>query len=212
MKSICRIDFIDNQKRTDRISKFVLIYQDINTRRCILRPLTSILEKEVAYALIEIFTTTGVPYMLICNRDKTFACQVVCHLYHLGIHIIVAHESIQINSKKNRTDDITKIISEMIDTWLMINDTNKWIQGLDIIQFQINHNIYYEAVHLPININNTYSLNSKQCVAELKRRTESVFTVNIQAKRRKVFNAKVKIDLPIFSSNKIIPYLYNILK
>ncbi|XP_026819400.1 high mobility group protein 20A-like [Rhopalosiphum maidis] len=94
------------------------------------------------------------------SQGKTFACQVEYHLYHLGIHITVAHESIQINSKKNPTDDITKIISEMIDAWLMINDTNKWIEG-----------------------------------------TESVFTVNIQVKRRKVFNdCKVEIDLPIFSN------------
>jgi hypothetical protein len=212
MKSICRFDFIDNQNRTDRISKFVLIYQELNTRRCILRPLTSILEKEVAHVLNEIFTTTGVPCILKCNRGKTFACQVEYHLYHLGIHIIMAYENIQVNSKMNPTDDITKIISEMIDAWLMINDTNKWIEGLDMIQFQINHNIYYEAIHLPINFNNTYSLNSKQCVTGLKHRTESVFTVNIQAKRKKVFNDKVEIDLPIFSSNKIKLYLYNILK
>ncbi|XP_060845143.1 uncharacterized protein LOC132924717 [Rhopalosiphum padi] len=113
----------------------------------------------MAHVLYEIFTTTGVPYILKCNRGKTFACQVEYNLYHLGIHIIVAYESIQINSKKNPTDGITKIISEMIDAWLMINDTNKWIEG-----------------------------------------TESVFTVNIQAKRKKVFNDKVEIDLPIFSN------------
>ncbi|XP_050063169.1 uncharacterized protein LOC126552502 [Aphis gossypii] len=108
----------------------------------------------------------------------------------------------------------------MIDTWLMLNDTDKWIEGLDIIQFQMNHNIYHEVVHLPTNFNNSYSSNSKQCVTELKSTTKSVFGTNIQVKRinmnnglsnriqtvvrnfqkKTKFNLKTETELSMFSN------------
>lgn len=224
MQSVCRIDFIDNQNRTDKISKFVLIYQNLRRKRYLLKPLKSLCASDVVNVLVDIFKIVGVPFLLICERDKLFSFQMACHLFFLSIETRVFYGNTQIYNHKNHAIFITKIVGDMIDTWLMLNDTDKWIEGLDIIQFQMNHNIYHEVVHLPTNFNNSYSSNSKQCVTELKSTTKSVFGSNIQVKRinmnnglsnriqtvvrnfqkKTKFNLKTETELSMFSSNKII--------
>lgn len=224
MQSVCRIDFIDNQNRTDKISKFVLVYQNLKRKHYLLKPLKSLCASDVVNVLVDIFKVVGVPYLLICERDRLFSFQIVCHLFFLKIKTKIFCGNTQIYNHKNHAKFITRIVGGMIDTWLMLNDADKWIEGLNIIQFQMNHNIYHEAVHLPTSFNNSYSSNSKQCVTELKSKTKSVFGTNIQVKKinmnnalgkriqtvignfqkKTKFNLKTETELSIISSNKII--------
>lgn len=224
MQSVCRIDFIDNQNRTDKISKFVLIYQNLKRKRYLLKPLKSLCASDVVNVLVEIFKIVGVPFLLICERDRLFSFQIVCHLFFLQIKTRIFFGNTQTYYQKNHAKFVTRIVGDMIDTWLMLNDADKWIEGLDIIQFQMNHNIFHEAVHLPTNFNNSYSSNSKQCVNELKSTKKSVFGSNIQVKKiymnsalgnriqtvvgnfqkKTKLNLKTEIELSIISSNKII--------
>jgi len=224
---ISHIFFIDKQNQPDNIYKFVLIYQDLDTQYCVLRPLTSIYAKEVAHELIDIFSTLRVPGILKCKGDTIFPNQLASHLYNQGINIIIICENIEIFNFEHPTQDITKVISEMLDTWLTINETNKWAEGLDIIQFQKNHNIYYEAIHVPIHFNDVHSLNSNQCVTQLKSITKSICNMNTQAKnikttlgnceenilenlQKKTYDDdQTKIDVPLIVGNKTVKYRYS---
>jgi len=196
---ISRIDFIDKKNQTDNTYKFVLIYQDLKTQYCMLRPLTSICAKEVAQVLMDIFSTLEVPGILKCKGDTIFPYQLSSYLFNRGINIIIICENIEIYNFEYPTEDITKIISEMLDTWLTINETNKWVDGLDIIQFQTNHNIYYEAL-TKFNCNmNTQEKNRKttsgNCGENLRKKTYG--------------DDKTEIYSSLSLSNKTVEYRYS---
>lgn len=57
MNSRCQVDIIDMQSNPDRDMKFILVYQDHLTKFVLLRSLHSKRADEVAYHLLDIFTT-----------------------------------------------------------------------------------------------------------------------------------------------------------
>lgn len=59
LNSRCQIDLIDMQAQPDGNYKFILVYQDHLTKFVLLRPLTHKRAEEVAYVLLDIFTTFG---------------------------------------------------------------------------------------------------------------------------------------------------------
>jgi len=219
---ISNVCFIDKQNQPDNIYKFVLIYQDLDTEYCILRPLTSIDAEEVAQVLIDIFSTIRVPEILKCKGDPVFPNQLAFHLYNQRIKVKIICKNIEIYNFDHPEEKIIKVIRKMLDTWSTINETNKWAEGLDIIQFQKNHNIYYEATYEPIRFNDRHSLNSNQCVTQLKSITKSICNMNTQTKNRKTtlgnreenilenlqkknyVNDQTKNDVPLIVGNKTV--------
>jgi len=200
---ISRIDFIDKKNQTDNTYKFVLIYQNLDTQYCMLRPLTSICAKEVAHVLIDIFSTLEVPGVLKCKGDTIFPYQLSSHLYYRGLNIVIIWENIEIYNFEHPTEDITKVISEMLDTWLTINETNKWVGGLDIIQFQKNNNIYYEAI--------TKSICKMNTQEESRKTTRGSCGENLLENLREntYVNDKTKIDSSLILGNKTVEYTNN---
>ncbi|XP_011165454.2 KRAB-A domain-containing protein 2-like [Solenopsis invicta] len=71
MNSRCQIDLIDLQTNPDGNYKFILVYQDHLTKFVILRALRTKLAAEVAYHLLDIFTTFGAPSILYSDNFVT---------------------------------------------------------------------------------------------------------------------------------------------
>lgn len=55
--SRCRLDLIDMQAQADGDNKFIFVYQDHLTKFIILKPPTSKRGSEVAYQLLDVFST-----------------------------------------------------------------------------------------------------------------------------------------------------------
>lgn len=64
LNSRCQIDLIDMQTNPDGDMKFILLYHDHLTKFLLLKPLHSKTADEVAYHMLDIFSTFGVPNIL----------------------------------------------------------------------------------------------------------------------------------------------------
>jgi len=60
------------QAQPDGDYKFIMVYQDHLTKFVILRPLTRKRAEEVAYVLIDIFTTFGAPAILQSDNGSYY--------------------------------------------------------------------------------------------------------------------------------------------
>lgn len=63
MNSRCQVDLLDMQAQPDGNNRFILVYQDQLTKYVLLKPLTH-KRAEVAYTLLDMFTTFGAPCIL----------------------------------------------------------------------------------------------------------------------------------------------------
>ena len=72
------------QNTPDGEYNFILNYQHHLTTFVLLRPLKSKTAEEVAYQLLDIFTTIGAPRVLHSDNGKEFANQVVNELKRLN--------------------------------------------------------------------------------------------------------------------------------
>lgn len=77
MNSRCQVDLIDMQSNPDRDMKFILVYQDHLTKFVLLRSLHSKRADEVAYHLLDIFTTFGPPNILHSDNGREFCSQII---------------------------------------------------------------------------------------------------------------------------------------
>jgi transposase InsO family protein len=77
MNSRCQVDLIDMKSNPDRDMKSILVYQDHLTKFVLLRSLHSKRADEVAYHLLDIFTTFGAPKILHSDNGREFCNQVI---------------------------------------------------------------------------------------------------------------------------------------
>jgi len=75
MSSRYQIDLLDMQAQSDGEYKFILVYH--LTKYVLLRPLKYKRAEEVAYVLLDIFTTFGAPSILKSDNGREFANHVV---------------------------------------------------------------------------------------------------------------------------------------
>jgi len=77
MNSRCQVDLIDMQSNPDRDMKLILVYQDHLTKFVLRRSLHSKRPDEVAYHLLDIFTTFGAPNILHSDKGREFCNQII---------------------------------------------------------------------------------------------------------------------------------------
>jgi transposase InsO family protein len=68
---------MDMQSNPDRDMKFILVYQDHLTKFVLLQSLHSKRADEVAYHLLNIYTTFGVPNILHSDNGREFCNQII---------------------------------------------------------------------------------------------------------------------------------------
>ncbi|KAL1516546.1 hypothetical protein ABEB36_000452 [Hypothenemus hampei] len=136
--SRCQIDLIDYQSQTDGNYKFVLVYQDYLTKFIILRPLQTKRAEEIAYHLMDIFAIFGAPAILQSDNGREFCNEIIGELRSLWPQIKLVHGNPnQISAESAKQD-----VQNMLNTWLLENETNNWSLGLKFIQFMKNISLH----------------------------------------------------------------------
>ncbi|XP_035219509.1 KRAB-A domain-containing protein 2-like [Stegodyphus dumicola] len=88
--SRCQVDLIDMQSNPDGEFKFILNYQDHLTKFILLRALKS-KRAEVAYQLLDVFTTISAPSVLQSDNGTEFANQVINELKNMRPELKLVH-------------------------------------------------------------------------------------------------------------------------
>jgi len=143
MNSRCQIDLIDMQAQPDGNYKFILVYQDHLTKFVNLRPLHHKRAEEVAYVLLDIFTTFGAPAILQSDNGREFANKVVEELCSMWKDLKIVHGKPRHSQSQGSVERANQDVENMLGTWLQDNKTKKWSEGIKFIQFMKNRAYYH---------------------------------------------------------------------
>ncbi|CAF4281734.1 unnamed protein product, partial [Adineta steineri] len=133
-----QVDLIDMQFSPDGEFKFILNYADHFTKFSILRPLKSKTAAEVAFNLLDIFTTFGAPAISQSDNGREFAARVIEELALIWKDLKIVHgkpRHPQSQGSMERSNQDTKQLS---GTWIRENNSTKWAEDLRFVQYQKN--------------------------------------------------------------------------
>jgi hypothetical protein len=97
------------QFNPDRDMKFILVYQDYLTK-FVLQSLHSQKSNEVAYHLLDIFTTFGVPNILHSDNGREFCNQIIKSLCEMWNDIKIIHGNRYTVNRKVQSSRQTKTL------------------------------------------------------------------------------------------------------
>ncbi|XP_032254826.1 SCAN domain-containing protein 3 isoform X2 [Phoca vitulina] len=138
VNSRCQVDLIDMQLNPDGEYKFIMHYQDLRTKLSFLRSLKSKKPKEVAHALLDIFTIIGAPSVLQSDNGREFSSQIVNELSNIWPELKIVHGKpppCQSQSSMNQTNED---IQNRIISWMQTNHSSHWAEFLWFIQMTQN--------------------------------------------------------------------------
>ncbi|CAF1453137.1 unnamed protein product [Rotaria magnacalcarata] len=133
-----QVDLIDMQSSPDGKFKFILNYQDHFTKFCILRPLKSKTAAEVAYNLLDIFTTFGAPAILQSDNGREFVAKVIEELALIWKDLKIVHGKPRHPQSQGSAERSNQDTKQLLGTWIRENNSTKWAEGLRFVQFQKN--------------------------------------------------------------------------
>ena len=125
MISRCRVDLIDMQPNPDHDTKFILVYQDHLTE-FVLRSLHSKRADEVAYHLLDIFTTFGATTILHSDNGREFCNQIIKSLCEMWNDIKIVHGKPRHSGSQGSVERANQDVENMLATWMETNNTSKW--------------------------------------------------------------------------------------
>lgn len=138
LNSRCQVDLIDFQSRPDGKYKFILVYQDNLTKYTLLRPLMSKQAIEVAKKIFLIFTDFGAPEILHSDNGKEFRNTVVQSLKKLWPQLKLIHGKPRHSESQGSVERANRDVENMIFTWMQDNCSERWSEGLPLVQFMKN--------------------------------------------------------------------------
>ncbi|KAK4297539.1 hypothetical protein Pmani_030050 [Petrolisthes manimaculis] len=125
-----QVDLIDMQSMPSGSNKkWIMVYQDHQTKFCILRALTSKRAAEVAFHLLDIFLFFGAPVILQSDNGSEFTSQVWPKL--TLVHGKPRHPQSQGSVERANGD-----IKDMLVAWMADNDSQDRPTGIKFVQFQ----------------------------------------------------------------------------
>ncbi|CAM4890692.1 unnamed protein product [Rotaria socialis] len=133
-----QVDLIDMQSSPDGKFKFVLNYQDHFTKFCILRPLKSKTAADVAYNLLDIFTTFRAPAILQSDNGREFVAKVIEELALIWKDLKIIHGKPRHPQSQGSVERSNQDTKQLLGRWIRENNSNKWTEGLRFVKFQKN--------------------------------------------------------------------------
>ncbi|XP_067140873.1 KRAB-A domain-containing protein 2-like [Centruroides vittatus] len=138
LNSRCQVDLIDLQSHRDGEYKFIMVYKDHSTKFVQLRPLKTKTAEEVAYHLLHIFLTFGVPAILQSDNGREFCNRVISELCAMWKDVKIVHGKHRHSQTQGSVERANWDIQNMLTAWMNDNNTNKWSDGLPFVQFAKN--------------------------------------------------------------------------
>ncbi|XP_007954681.1 SCAN domain-containing protein 3 [Orycteropus afer afer] len=138
VNSRCQVDLIDMQLNPDGEYKFIMHYQDLRTKLNFLRALKSKRPKEVAYALLDIFTIIGAPSVLQSDNGREFSSRIVSELSSIWPELKIVHGKTQTCQSQNSIEKTSVDIPNKIISWMQANNSSHWAECLWFIQMTQN--------------------------------------------------------------------------
>ncbi|XP_073666582.1 SCAN domain-containing protein 3 isoform X2 [Tursiops truncatus] len=138
VNSRCQVDLIDMQLNPDGEYKFIMHYQDLRTKLSFLRSLKSKRPKEVAHALLDIFTIIGAPSVLQSDNGREFSRQIVSELSYIWPELKIVHGKPQPCQSLNSINQTNEDIQNRIISWMQTNNSSHWAEFLWFIQMTQN--------------------------------------------------------------------------
>ena len=142
LNSRCQVDLIDMQSQQDEDYRFIMVYQDHLTKFCILNALKTKTAEEVAYNLLNIFTTFGAPCILHSDNGREFVNKVIENLTCMWPEMKLVHGKPRHSQSQGSVERANQDIENMLATWMKDNSTTKWAQGLRFVQFMKNRALH----------------------------------------------------------------------
>jgi len=126
MNSRCQVDLIDMQAQPDGNYRFILVYQDHLTKYVLLKPLIHKRAEEVAYILLDIFTTFGGPCILQSDNGREFVNKVIEKLCSMWDELKIVDGKPRHSQSQGSVERANQDVENMLSTWLTDNKTKKW--------------------------------------------------------------------------------------
>ncbi|XP_039113481.1 SCAN domain-containing protein 3 isoform X1 [Hyaena hyaena] len=147
VNSRCQVDLIDMQLNPDGEYKFIMHYQDLRTKLSFLRSLKSKRPKEVAHALLDIFTIIGAPSVLQSDSGREFSSQIVNELSNIWPELKIVHGKPQPCQSYSSMNQANEDIQNRIISWMQANNSSHWSEFLWFIQM-IQNQPYHRSMQL----------------------------------------------------------------
>lgn len=129
------------------------MYQDHLTKFVLLRLLKHKRAEEVAYVLLDIFTTFGAAAILQSDNGREFVNKIINELCNMWEDLKIVHGKPRHSQSQGSVERANQDVENILATWLQDNKTKKWSEGLKFVQFMknrsLNHGIkcsLYEAM------------------------------------------------------------------
>ena len=121
------------------------MYQDHLTKFVQLRPVTSKRAPEFAYQFLYIFSIFGAPIILHSDNGKEFVNSVITELCEMWDGLKIVHGKPRHSQSQGSVEGANRDIEKMLMTWLQLNSTTHWSDGLQFIQV-MKHRAYHEGI------------------------------------------------------------------
>ncbi|XP_049742807.1 SCAN domain-containing protein 3 [Elephas maximus indicus] len=149
VNSRCQVDLIDMQLNPDGEYKFIMHYQDLHTKLSFLRSLKSKSPKEVAHALLDIFTIIGAPSVLQSDNGREFSSQIVSELNNIWPELKIVHGNPWTCQSQNSMEKANVDIQNRIISWMQANNSSHWAEFLWFIQMTQNQPCHRDMQQTP---------------------------------------------------------------
>lgn len=111
----------------------------------ILRALQTKRATEVAYHLLDIFTTFGAPNILHSDNGREFCNQIIENLCSMWPDFKIVHGKPRHSQSQGSVERANQDIENILSTWMETNQLSKWSEGLKFIQAMKNR-AYHEGI------------------------------------------------------------------
>ncbi|XP_043855929.1 SCAN domain-containing protein 3-like [Dromiciops gliroides] len=152
VNSRCHVELIDMQLNPDGEYKFIMSYQDHQTKLSFLRPLKSKRSEEVAHALLDIFTIIGAPSVLQSEHGREFSSQIVNELSMISSKLKIVHGKPRPCQGHGSVVQPNEDIQSMMISWMQKNNSLNWSEGLWFIQMMKNQSFHRNMQHTPCEV------------------------------------------------------------
>jgi len=111
------------------------------TKYVLLKPLIQKRSEEVAYVILDIFTTFGVPSILLSDNGREFANKVVTELCTVWLELKIVHGKPRHSQSQGLIERASQDVENILATCLrglQDNRTKKYKEGIMFVQFMKN--------------------------------------------------------------------------